>query len=92
MIQLYLIRNCEVSHDFMMTFWKVNNAGYTSNIDEAKRFTFQQAKRILAENSDNKFAMIPVSAAEESSIRCIHTVNNIDKFYINVAESTLRGF
>lgn len=92
MAQQYFIRNCDQDCEFMMTFWALNNAGYTSNIDNAKKFTYQQAKRILAESSDGKFAMIPVEAVELSSIRCVHTVNNIDAFYINVANATLRGF
>ncbi len=54
----YVLQNTEQTHDGShIAFWKKGNCGYSANLDEARLFTFSEAKEILDDNHKGKFVL-----------------------------------
>lgn len=54
-----------------LLFWRQGKAGYTTDIDKAHQFDFDEAQRIQS-RSDNKHKMIPLDHCAEKATRQVH--------------------
>ena len=47
MVQQYYIRNEHNTIDYLMSFWTKNGSGYTCDINNAQKFTAEEADAII---------------------------------------------
>lgn len=62
-----------------LIFWREGKAGYTTNIDKAHRFDYQEALKIQENGSGHK--MIPLDHCESIATRQVHA-DHLDRSLI----------
>ncbi len=68
---IYLLQNRFGCGDFPI-FWRFDDSGYTSFIDDAKRFTSEEADAVIRTSAyEKKFAKVRADLVEQRSMRVI---------------------
>ncbi len=63
MTQQYYICNEHNTIDYLMSFWTKNGSGYTCDINNAQKFTAEEADAIINDNVNGKIYKISNSGS-----------------------------